>query len=184
MKSARERSGPRGKCRVVPGRDAKLTEAAMAAAQERRRDAAEYRGLTLYCVFTYFHRIPSTFHKIQRLYKGRRDGVPRTLRRHFMPLNFRDKDFSPLPAVRLESFAFPLFFERIVRGEGRDSAARRKKERLPGFRRISISSVSPRAPLCRSCPVIAIKSDEGAGYTVLTFRFRFQSRVSPIRRTL
>lgn len=116
MKSVSKKTGPRGKFRVVPGRDGNLTEATMAAAQKRRRDAGEYQGLTLYCVFTYFHRIPSTFHKIQRLYKGRRDGVPRTLRRHFMPLNFRDKDFSPLPAVRLErkSFASPLFFVGIV----------------------------------------------------------------------
>lgn len=38
-----------------------------------RRGRGRRRGeLTLYCVFTYFHRIPSTFHKIQRLYKGRR----------------------------------------------------------------------------------------------------------------
>lgn len=39
------------------------------------REEEEEEGggeLTLYCVFTYFHRIPSTFHKIQRLYKGRR----------------------------------------------------------------------------------------------------------------
>lgn len=28
-------------------------------------------GLTLYCVFTYFHRVLVTFHKIQRLYKSR-----------------------------------------------------------------------------------------------------------------
>jgi len=45
----------------------------------------------LYCVFTYFRRIPRRFIKFNVLYKGRRDSVAGDAR-HFIPLNFRDKD--------------------------------------------------------------------------------------------
>lgn len=53
--------------------------------------AAESRAYALLRIYI-FSPNPSTFHKIQRLYKGRCDGVPATLRRHFIPLNFRDGD--------------------------------------------------------------------------------------------
>lgn len=52
-------------------------------------------GLRFIAYLHIFAESPATFHKIQRLYKGRVCGAMRrraTLRRHFIPLNFRDKD--------------------------------------------------------------------------------------------